>query len=126
MCWFACPTTRKRPIVKLSLWRFWRAQLEGWCVPQRRTARLARVMAFLYGVLGVDLVIPIRTHAVVVDIPANGSPTINSVTPMIISVAVLLAIILAPPFLIRRVAAACADKGRAARVPPAGGCTDAE
>ena len=80
------------------------------CVPRRRTARLARVLALLYGALGVALAIPIKTHAAVVNVPASGSPSINPIAPMVISVAALLAVILTPPFLVRGIAAACADK----------------
>jgi hypothetical protein len=76
--------------------------------PQHRTARLARALALLCGIFGAALGIPIRTHAVLVDMPAAGSGPSPYWTPEVVSIAALLASVLISLFLVRILATICA------------------
>lgn len=82
-----------------------------WAAPPQRTARLAQVLGVLYLIIGVVLSFPIKTHAVVVDMPAPGSDVgrgwLDSIHPALLAGGAALAALLLPIFLTRGVAMFC-------------------
>ena len=82
--------------------------------PRKRTARLAQVLALLYGITGVALAIPIKTHAGVIDMPKASTPGGYSV-PLVASItaasiAVSLAIALISLIVVGVVGMTCGDR----------------
>jgi hypothetical protein len=77
---------------------------------QERTARLARVLASLYAVIGVALAISIKTHAVLVEMNTASSESNNYLTPSVLSVGTLLAVALIAVVLARGLAKICGEE----------------
>ena len=62
--------------------------------PKNRTLRLARVLTLLYGIIGVALTLPIKTHAVLVDMPTADGASSGYFSPRTVSTAASAAIVL--------------------------------
>jgi hypothetical protein len=81
-----------------------------WSPMRQRTNRLARLLALMYLVCGIALGLPIKTHAVKVDMPQvnDDSGLIISPPPKVVAAGVLLLMFVLPVALARGAAALCA------------------
>lgn len=85
-----------------------------WAASQQRTVRLAQVLAILYFIVGIVLTLPIKTHAVLLEMPAaSGSAgPLDFVSPLAFSVGAPLVMVVAPMLLTRGIAILCGRKTR--------------
>ena len=80
------------------------------CAPWLRTPRLVRVLAVLYGILGVLLSLPIKTHAVVVEMPRGGFTASYYLFSTAFCIVTALVIALIPLLVVRTLARAFGDE----------------
>lgn len=80
-----------------------------WAASHQRTVRLAQVLAILYFIVGIVLTLPIKTHAVLLEmLPASGSAgPLDFVSPLVFSVGASLVMVVAPMLLTRGIAILC-------------------
>ena len=86
-----------------------------WAPPQQRTIRLAQVLGALYLIIGVAMTLPIKTHAVLVDMPppSGTASVLDPVRPFAAGIRVALVMVVVSLLLARSLAAICG--GRVAR-----------
>lgn len=73
--------------------------------PYRRNERLVWLAIIAFGVLGVLLSLPIRTHAVRLDTPAAGDASAAQFMPLLVPLALIAAVVLASVFITRALTA---------------------
>lgn len=73
--------------------------------PHQRNGRLVWLAVIAFGVLGVLLSLPIKTHAVRLDTPSAGDASASQFMPLLIPVAFIAAVVLASVFITRALAA---------------------
>lgn len=88
-----------------------------WAAPHQRTVRLARVLGVLYFILGVAISRPVKTHAVLMDMPpaSNSTSPLDFISPLLTYVVGPLALVVVPLLLARGIATACDRFNRVAR-----------
>ncbi|HTC16349.1 MAG TPA: hypothetical protein VK695_11160 [Steroidobacteraceae bacterium] len=80
-----------------------------WAAPHQRTVRLAQVLGVSYFIIGLALNVPIKTHAVLLDMPAvsaSASP-LTLVTPVVASIGAALVMVVVSILLARGLAVIC-------------------
>jgi hypothetical protein len=78
--------------------------------PHQRNERLLWLAVIAFGVLGVLLSLPIKTHAVRVDLPSAGDASVSQFMPLLIPVAFILAVVLGSVFITRVLAAVAGSR----------------
>jgi hypothetical protein len=80
-----------------------------WAAPHQRTVRLAWVLGILFFIIGVALTIPIKTHAVLLDMPPpNGSASpLDFIRPLVAYIEAPLVMVVGSLLLTRGVATIC-------------------
>jgi hypothetical protein len=73
--------------------------------PHQRNGRLVRLAAIAFAVLGVLLALPIKTHAVRLDMPSAGDASASQFLPVLIPVALIAAVVLGAGLITRALAA---------------------
>lgn len=73
--------------------------------PHQRNGRLVWLAVITFGVLGVLMSLPIKTHAVRLDMPSAGDASASQLMPLLIPAAVVAAIVLVSVFITRALAA---------------------
>lgn len=73
--------------------------------PHQRNGRLAWLTVITFGVLGVLLSLPIKTHAVKLDMPSAGDASASQFMPLLTSVALIAAVVLGSGLITRALAA---------------------
>ena len=71
----------------------------------QRNGRLVRLAAITFGVLGLLLSLPIKTHAVRLDMPSAGDASASQFLPLLIPVALIAAVVLGSGLITRALAA---------------------
>jgi hypothetical protein len=71
----------------------------------RRNGRLVRLVAIAYSALGILFSIPIKTHAVRLDMPSAGDASASQFMPLLIPVALIAVLVLGSAFITRVLAA---------------------
>jgi len=79
--------------------------------PQQRSRRLVAISSFVFGFFGVLLSLPIKTHAVMLDMPSSVGPSGSHYLLMLIPIAVATVVILGPMFITRALAVMSGAKG---------------
>jgi hypothetical protein len=78
--------------------------------PHQRNGRLVWLTAITFGVLGVLLSLPIKTHAVRLDMPSAGDASASQFMPLLIPVALIAAVVLVFVVITRALAAASGSR----------------
>ena len=73
--------------------------------PHQRNGRLVWLTVIAFGALGVLLSLPIKTHAVRLDMPSPDDASANLFMPLLIPVALIAAVVLGSVFITRALAA---------------------
>ena len=83
-----------------------------WAPPQQRTIRLAQVLGVLYLIIGFAMTLPIKTHALLVDMPppSASASVLDPIRPIAASIGVTLVILVVSLFLARSLAAICGER----------------
>ena len=83
-----------------------------WAPRQQRTVRLAQVLGVLYGIVVVALSMPIKTHAIRVDMPppGEGRSPFTTLVLAAVAIAVPLAVLATPILVARGMAILCAGR----------------
>jgi hypothetical protein len=88
-----------------------------WAAPYQRTVRLAQVLGVLYLVIGVAMSTPIKTHAVLRDMPPPSSSAgpLDFIDPLVASVGAPLIMVVGSLLIARGIATVCGRFNRVAR-----------
>lgn len=87
-----------------------------WAAPYDRTGRLAQVLGVLYLVVGVAMSTPIKTHAVLLDMPppSSSASPLDVIRPLVASVGGPLVMVVGSLLLARGIATVCGRFNRVA------------
>jgi hypothetical protein len=73
--------------------------------PNQRNGQLVKLVAIAHGVFGTLLTLPIKTHAVMVDMPSASDASAIQMMPLLIPVALIAGVVLGSLFITRVLAA---------------------